>query len=140
MTTFTRLIATFAIVGTSTLVSSAQAQTSGATAPAVQAPDPHDHSAHQVDADPAQSAKPADKMEGMQGTMMADMKAQDAKLDALVAKMKAASGNAKTAAIEELLTALVQQHTSMRNAMMERQGEMMMHMHEQMMKPMAGAK
>ncbi len=140
MTTFKLLITPLAIAGAGTLVSPAQAQTSGTAAPTAQAPAPQDHSAHRPDADPAQSAKPADAMAGMQGKMMADMKAQDAKLAALTAKMKAAKGDAKTAAMEELLTALVDQHTSMRNGMMQMQGAMMMQMHEQMMKPMAGAK
>jgi hypothetical protein len=141
MTTFKLLITTFAIAGASTLMPTAHAQTAGTPTPAAQASDPQDHSAHHPDAEPAQAAKPADsKMAGMQGQMMADMKAQDAKLEALATTMKAAKGDAKTAAIEELLTAMLQQHKSMRDGMMQMQGEMMMQMHEQMMKPMAGAK
>ena len=140
MTAFKLVIAALAIAGTSTLIPLAHAQTAGTKAPTAQAPNPQDHSAHHPDAEPAQAAKPADKMAGMHGKMMADMKAQNAKLEALAAKMKAAKGDAKTAAIEELLTAMLQQHRSMRDGMMQMQGEMMMQMHEQMMKPMAGAK
>ena len=141
MTTFKLLLTAGAIVGASTLIPTAHAQTAGAPTAATQAADPQDHSAHHPDAEPAQAATPADStMAGMRGKMMADMKAQDAKLDALAATMKAAKGDAKTAAIEELLTAMLQQHKSMRDGMMQMQSEMMMQMHEQMMKPMAGAK
>jgi hypothetical protein len=41
------------------------------------------------------------------GGMMARMKARDTELEALVKKMNAAEGSAKTDAIAELLTALV---------------------------------
>ncbi len=140
MTAFKLLIATFAIAGTSTLMPLVHAQAAATKAPTAQAADPQDHSAHHPDAEPAQAAKPADKMAGMHGKMMADMKAQDAKLEVLAAKMKAAKGDAKTAAIEELLTAMLQQHKAMRDGMMQMHGDMMTQMHGQMMKPMGGAK
>ena len=50
--------------------------------------------------------------------MMATMMASDAKLDELVTKMNAAKGAEKTDAIAELLTALVQDHRTMRRSMM----------------------
>ena len=50
--------------------------------------------------------------------MMADMKARDAKLEALVVKMNAAKGAEKTDAMAELLTALVQERQAMRSSMM----------------------
>ena len=57
-------------------------------------------------------------MAGMKGM---DMKASDAKLDELVAKMNAAQGQAKVDAMAELLTTLVKQHQSMHGNM----GQMM---------------
>ena len=141
MTTFKLVIAALVIAGATTLFPSAHAQTAGTKATTAPASDPQDHSAHHPDAEPAQAAKAADsKMAGMQSKMMADMTAQDAKLEALAATMKAAKGDAKTVAIEELLTAMLQQHKSMHDGMMQMQGEMMKQMHEQMMKPAAGAK
>jgi len=50
--------------------------------------------------------------------MMSDMKARDAKLEALVQKMNAAKGAAKTEAIAELLTALVEDRQATRSSMM----------------------
>jgi len=44
------------------------------------------------------------KMSGMQSKMMADMKSLDAKVDTLVTKMNAATGNARVDAIAEWLT------------------------------------
>jgi hypothetical protein len=68
---------------------------------------------------------------GMQGMMkmheqmMAEMKANRARLDALVTEMNSASANAKVDAIAAVVTELVRQQT----AMHERMGQM----HEQMM-------
>jgi hypothetical protein len=68
---------------------------------------------------------------GMQGMMkmheqmMAEMKANWARLDALTKEMNSASGNAKVDAIAAVVTELVRQQ----NTMQERMG----HMHEQMM-------
>jgi hypothetical protein len=53
--------------------------------------------------------------------MMADMKAADLKLDELVKSMNAATGEAKTIAIAQLLTEMVRQH----QAMHEHMGTMM---------------
>jgi hypothetical protein len=60
--------------------------------------------------------------------MMADMKAADARLEALAQTMKSASGDDKVRAMEELVTELVQNHVDM-----HRQMSMM---HEQMMSQM----
>ncbi len=138
MKTFTLVITTLAIAGTSILTPSMHAQSAATPAPSART-DSQDHQAHHP-AEPAQPAKPADtKMRGMQNKMMADMKARDAQIDALVAKMNAATGSAKVEAIAELLTATVQQHKTMRDGMLQMQDGMMMEMHDQMMK-MGGGK
>jgi hypothetical protein len=61
----------------------------------------------------------------MHSQMMADMKAADAKLDALVTAMNASSGDAKLNAVAAVVTELVRQQKSMH--------EHMGQMHEQMM-------
>ena len=50
--------------------------------------------------------------------MMASMMASNAKLDALVTKMNTAKGEARTDAIAELLTAIVEEHHAMQGSMM----------------------
>jgi hypothetical protein len=57
--------------------------------------------------------------------MMARMHANDAKLDQLVARMQAAKGAAKTDAIAELLTALVDDRKNMCEPMMAHMMSMM---------------
>ena len=69
----------------------------------------HDHAAHQ-----AAAATPA--ADG-HAKMMAEMKAKQDTLDAMVKKMNAAKGAEKTDAIAELLTALVQEHKNMHEEM-----------------------
>ena len=61
----------------------------------------------------------------MHEQMMAEMKAADSRLDALVNEMNAASGDAKVNAVATVVAELVRQQKSMH----ERMG----HMHEQMM-------
>lgn len=61
----------------------------------------------------------------MHEQMMAEMKAADTRLDALVKEMNAASGDAKVNAVAAVVTELVRQHKSMH----ERMGQM----HQQMM-------
>jgi hypothetical protein len=56
--------------------------------------------------------------------MMADMKAGDAKLDALVKDMNAATGEARVTAIAAVVNELVHQH----HAMHGRMGQMHQHM------------
>jgi signal transduction histidine kinase len=60
--------------------------------------------------------------------MMSDMKAADARLEALVQTMKSASGDDKVRAMQELLTELVQNQVDMH-------GQMSM-MHDHMMSQM----
>ena len=61
--------------------------------------------------------------------MMADMKAADARLEALVQTMKSASGNDKVRAVQELVTELVQNQVDMHRQMAM--------MHEHMMSQMS---
>ena len=64
--------------------------------------------------------------------MMADMKAADQRLDALVAKMTAASGQAKVDATAAVVTEIVAQRKTMREGMMRMHEGMMGHMMEHM--------
>ena len=87
---------------------------------------PEEHAAHhpaaQADkAAPTPQPAPAPQAKARAGMKGMDMKASDAKLDELVAKMNAAQGQAKVDAMAELLTTLVKQHQSMHGNM----GEMM---------------
>ena len=61
-------------------------------------------------------------------TMMADMKAADAQLDALAQTMKSASGNDKVRAMQDLLTALVQNQVDMHRQMSMMHDHMMSQM------------
>jgi len=72
-----------------------------------QTPELHDHT----------TAAPGTKATDPK-TMMADMMAADAKLQDLVNKMNDLPGTAKTDAISEVVTALVQQHRAMHEMMM----------------------
>jgi vancomycin resistance protein YoaR len=77
-----------------------------------------------------QTAQPAPQsgmndMMKMHEKMMSDMKAAEARLDALAKTMNAASGDAKTNAIAAVVNELVAQHKSMHAHMNE--------MHQQMM-------
>jgi vancomycin resistance protein YoaR len=83
-------------------------------------------------APPAQSSQPREQspsnmqdMMKMHEQMMAEMKAADSKLDALVKEMNAATGDAKVNAVAAVVAELVRQNRSMH----ERMGQM----HEQMM-------
>lgn len=71
---------------------------------------------------PPSSAMPA--MKKMHEQMMAEMKAGDAKLDALVSEMNAATDNAKVNAIAAVVSELVRQHKAMHQHM----GQMHQHM------------
>ena len=73
----------------------------------------------------AQSQPNMAEMMKMHEQMMAEMKAGDAKLDALVEDMNAAAGEAKVNAIAAVVNELVQQHKSMHGRMGQ--------MHQQMM-------
>lgn len=81
----------------------------------------------QASAQPPREQSPSN-MQGMMKMheqMIAEMKAADAKLDALVKEMNAASGDTKVNAVAAVVTELVRQHKSMH----ERMGQM----HQQMM-------
>ena len=71
---------------------------------------PEEHAKHHPGAQATPA--PAPETKGMAG-----MKESGARLEALVAKMNAAQGQAKVDAIAELLTALVQQHQTMHGGM-----------------------
>lgn len=64
--------------------------------------------------------------------MMADMKAADQRLDELVAKMTAASGQAKVDATATVVTEMVTERKTMREGMMRMHQGMMGHMMEHM--------
>ena len=85
-----------------------------AQAPSSQSPQPRE-----------QSPSNMQDMMKMHEQMMAEMKAADSKLDALVKEMNAATGDAKVNAVATVVAELVRQHRSMH----ERMGQM----HEQMM-------
>jgi hypothetical protein len=76
----------------------------------------------------AQTAPPQQpnmqEMAKMHEQMMADMKAGDAKLDALVKEMNAAEGESKVNAVAAVVNELVRQHRAMHGRM----GEMHRHM------------
>jgi hypothetical protein len=76
----------------------------------------------------ADGQQPEPSMQGMMKMherMMAEMKAGDVTLDALVKDMNSATGDAKINAVARVVSELVRQH----KAMVERMGEM----HQQMM-------
>ena len=64
--------------------------------------------------------------------MMTEMKAADQRLDALVTKMNAASGQAKADATAATVTEIVAQRQTMRDRMMGMHEGMMSHMSEHM--------
>lgn len=97
-------------------------------------PQPQEHQMHQ----PAPDAKADDAQAKGMPMMMADMAQMDARLEALVVKMNAATGDAKMTAIAETVTALVQEHKAMRDGMMRMHGQMMGGMQGGMMKPKGG--
>jgi hypothetical protein len=101
------------------------------------------HSAQAPQSPPRQqqqdAAKPATDMSakckammGEHEKMMADLKAADQRLDGLVAKMTAASGQAKVDATAAVVTEIVAQRRTMREGMMKMQHGMMSHMMEHM--------
>ena len=84
---------------------------------AAQAPATHDHAA--TPASPAGQSSHAgmNGMDGMHQKMMADMKAADEKLAALVATMNTAKGDAKVTALAQVVSELVVQHKAMHEHM-----------------------
>jgi hypothetical protein len=88
---------------------------------------------------PQQPTKPSTDMSSKCQAMMAehdkmgvDMKAADQRLDGLVAKMNAASGQAKGDATAAVVTEMVAQRKMMRDRMIKMQDGMMSHMGEHM--------
>jgi hypothetical protein len=61
----------------------------------------------------------------MQEQMMAEMKAADSRLDALIKEMNAAKGEAKVNAVAAVVTELVRQQKSMHDRMGQMQEQMM---------------
>lgn len=116
-----RLTSILAVVALTTAFSAtSQLSVAGQSAPAA-APTPqdHDHAAPAPSSTP-KGQKMAGKMAGMGQKMMTPKAtASDAELDKLVARMNAATGAEKTAAMAELLTATVERLTSTRKEMRE---------------------
>jgi hypothetical protein len=88
--------------------------------PATQTQEHHDHE-HQA-AGETKAGGAATQRPGMMHPdmmkMMSDMKARDAKIEALVQKMNATNGAEKTEAMAELLTVLVEERQALRSSMM----------------------
>ncbi len=132
MTRFTLLTCSIALGGLMATAPLLQAQPpSPAPTPAGQ---PQEHQKHH----PAPDAKADDAQAKGMPMMMADMAAMDARLEALVVKMNAATGDAKVNAIAETVTALVREHKAMRDGMMRMHGEMMDGMNRGTMKQKGG--
>src|SRR5437667_10202667 len=91
---------------------------------AQQPADTQEHAQHHPDATEPPAATVAAPQADMM-SMMARMKATDSKLDALMKKMNAAKGSAKTDAITELLTALVEDRRTTCEPMMANMMSMM---------------
>lgn len=127
MTKFTCLTAALLFTGLVAVAqpSHAQEPPSGTT-PQAQGQDHQTH--HPAPAEQPVTPAQETEMAGMQQKMMADMKAMDARLDALVTKMNAAKGDAKIEAMADVLTTVVQQRATMRDRMMNMQSQMMGHM------------
>ena len=122
MTRFTFLSAALAIGGLVAVVPHVKAQSAP---PAVTA----DAATYQMVGQASGMAMPDAQMMAMHDKMMAEMKAGDVKLDALIAKMNTAQGAAKVDAVAEAFTAMVAQHKAMRDGMMQMHGQMIMQMH-----------
>ena len=99
---------------------------------AAQTPPAHQHAAAaKAKPDSAMDAK-CQAMMAEHEKMMADTKAADQRLDGLVAKMTAASGQAKVDATSAAVAEIVAQRAMMRDGMMKMQEGMMAHMMEHM--------
>jgi hypothetical protein len=131
MTRFSSILtSTFAIVSFVAVSPSYAQAPAPAPAPAAQ------HQDHQPT--PASAAQGHDMM-AMHKKMMGDMTAMDTRLDELVARMNSATGVARTDAIAEVVTAMVQQHKAMRTHMAEMHDHMMQMMPmDNTAKPMGG--
>jgi hypothetical protein len=128
------IVTTMMAGGTAVVMMSLWAATVSAAAPefVLQTPQEPHHAA-------TDAAKPPSGMEAMCQTMMAerdtlmtDMKAADQRLDGLVAAMNTASGMERMAATANVVTEMVTQRRTMRDARMKMQDGMMSHMMEHM--------
>jgi hypothetical protein len=129
MTRLTFFAATLAIGGLIAVVFPANAQSAPSTTAAAQAP-------HAMAGQATGMAMSDAQMMAMHEKMMTEMKASDANLDAVIAKMNTAKGAAKVDAAAEALTAMVAQYKAMRAGMMQMQGQMIMQMHGSAAMPM----
>jgi hypothetical protein len=99
---------------------------------AAQTPQEHQQATTtEVQAAPGMDAK-CQAMMAEKEEMMADMKAADQRLDALVVTMNAASGMDQPAATAAVVSEMVTQRKTMRGGMMKMQEDMMGHMMEHM--------
>lgn len=118
-------ITTLATLAVLTALIAAPAYVHG-QAPAAQAQEQHDHEhGGAATGNTATSAQRPGMMSPEMMKMMSGMKAESAKLEALVQKMNTAKGTAKTDATAELLTVLVQDHQKMHESMMANMSSMM---------------
>jgi hypothetical protein len=135
MTRFRLLACSIALGGLMAAMPPLQAQPPPSSSKPAQ---PQEHQMHHPA--PAPDAKADDAQAKGMPMMMADMAAMDARLEALVVQMNAATGDAKVNAIAETVTALVREHKAMRDGMMRMHGQMMDGMQGGTTKPMGGVK
>ena len=95
-------------------------------------PSQHDH--FTPPSSPAAPQATTPEMMKMHHQMMSEMKAADVKLEALVKDMNAATGDAKVAAMAEVVTALVRQQQAMHGRMASMDHCMVMGGQQEMMK------
>lgn len=134
MTRFGTVASALAIGGLIAVVPNPVTQAVASAAPRAQ----QDHEAHHPAGNPAPAAQvPRAGMGEMQQRMTAETAAMHSKLDALVAEMNAATGEAEVAAIAKLLTAIVEQRTTMGSGMMQMQDQMMGHVMQHMSQGMS---
>jgi hypothetical protein len=130
----------------------AAAVMSAAPGLSAQTPQEHQHPASDTAQQGSGMAVKDRAMMAQREKMMADMKAADQQLDALVVKMNTTSGAEQTTATANVVTEMVTQRRTMQAGMMKMQDGMMAHMMEHMqagtasmascpmMKQMGGAK
>ena len=99
---------------------------------AAQTPQEHQHAAADKAAPHAGMAAKCQAMMAEHDKMMAETKAADLRLDALVARMNAATGQPKTDATAAALNEMVAERKSMHDGMMKMLPGMMAHMMEHM--------
>jgi len=99
---------------------------------AAQTPQERQHAATDKAKPPSDMAAKCQAMMAERETMMTAMKADDQRLDDLVATMNTAAGMEKTTATAAVVTELVTQRRTMRDGMMKMQHGMMGHMTEHM--------